>query len=449
MTNVKWTLSAFVLLLCLSLPSTEAATDRGHAWIRSRPFTTAALVLGDKTFDAAQYGRVCNTLLAWKPRDSLFARAAAADMPWHGHAKPRRFNPGDDPERNVRFGNVMKDRIRQIQTTHAGGTGWLVWDEPQRTSMPIAADIAKWIRENFPEALVYTNGLPMGARRPSKYYGEEPPGGKYPYDQYVQDLVDIIQPDVVGFDLYPFKEDGGTGNQFPTVAITRRVALKAGIPYWAIVQAYRDEGRGYRMPSESDVRMQVFSLLAHGYTGITYFTYDPAQGPAMVDRERKAAPIYYHVAQLNHEVENVGQALRFLTSTDVRIVPCNGNSAPAHTVPWAPGAGGESRIEAISITDTAPAPWKDVMVGFFEDDDGRRYVMVTNLWHGKGAAAHERPITVRIRLANDVKHVGRLARETGRPELLVVRDGVLELTLPGGTGDLLRLGDATFPGLEP
>ena len=52
--------------------------------------------------------------------------------------------------------------------------------------------------------------------------------------------------------------------------------------------------------------------------------------PAMVNNatlERR--PIYHHVARLNREVLNIGQALRFLTSTDVRYVPGPGNKVPA------------------------------------------------------------------------------------------------------------------------
>lgn len=422
--------------------------SRGHQWIRRRPLTTMAIVLSTNSFKVEQYMKACNTLLPWKPNNELFDLAAKASLPWHGHAKPRRFNPRGDPEKSVRFGKVMKSRIREIQNQYPGGTGWLVWDEPQRTVMPIAGEICRWLRENFPETLVYTNGLPQGARRPSKYYGEEPPGGQYPYEQYVRDLITIVQPDAVGFDIYPFKENGHTSNTFPTVAITRKVALEAGIPYWAIVQSHQDNKRGYRMPSESDVRMQVFSLLTYGYTGITYFTYDLAQGPAMISREGEAAPIYYDVARLNQEIVNIGQALRFLTSTDVRVVPGNGNPLRRHTVAWTPGAGGEHRITAITIEDTEQADYKDLLVGFFNDDGGQKYVMVTNLWHGKNASASERQLTIRLHFDGGVTHVGRLSRETGHPELLLIHDDQLQMTLSGGTGELLRLGDATFPGLN-
>ena len=62
------------------------------------------------------------------------------------------------------------------------------------------------------------------------------------------------------------------------------------------------------MPSESDIRMQVFAHLTSGFTGIGYFTYEDQQGPAMVSNStRQRRPIYYHVSRLNQEVINVGR----------------------------------------------------------------------------------------------------------------------------------------------
>jgi hypothetical protein len=188
-------------------------------------------------------------------------------------------------------------------------------------------------------------------------------------------------------------------------------------------------------------------MLAHGYTGFGYFTYEDQQGPAMVSETGLRRPIYYHAARVSQEVVNVGQAIRFLTSTDVRLAPCNGNKVPGGLTAWARGAGGENRLLGVTITDTKRAGWKDVLLGFFKDDGERKYLMVTNLWHGQGASAADRKITVRLRLDRSVRQVGRLSREIGAAELLIVRDGVLELTLPGGTGDLLSLDGARFPGL--
>jgi hypothetical protein len=229
----------------------------------------------------------------------------------------------------------------------------------------------------------------------------------------------------------------------------RKVGQERDAPYWAFVQSYADERRGYRMPSESDVRMQVFMHLTCGYTGIAYFTYEDQQGPAMIEHSTgRRRPIYYEVARLNIEVANLGEALRFLESTAVRYVPQGGNNVPGGVTAWKPGDGGDMIIKAITIEGGEPAPWKDLVIGFFKDDDGRDYFMLTNLWHGMEASSVERAVTVTLTLDPKVKVIGRLSRETGQPEALAVEGGRFRITLPGGTGELLRFGDARFPGLD-
>ena len=84
---------------------------------------------------------------------------------------------------------------------------------------------------------------------------------------------------------------------------------------------------------------------------------------------------------------------------------------------------------------------------FFKDDRGDDYLMVTNLWHEKDTSAAECMQTVTLTFAPDVQAVTRLSRETGVSEQLVVREGILKLRLPGGTGDLFKLSDGELPGL--
>ena len=205
------------------------------------------------------------------------------------------------------------------------------------------------------------------------------------------------------------------------------------------------------MPSESDIRMQVFAHLTSGFTGIAYFTYEDQQGPAMISNAtRQRRPIYYHVARLNQEVLNVGQALRFLKSVDVRYVAGPGNKVPAAATPWQPGAGGDKLIRSIVIegTSSKPIEWRDILIGFFKDDKGSDYVMLTNLWHDERVSSAERSVTVTLKLQPGVTTIGRLSRETGKPEVLAVNGDEFRVTLPGGTGDLLRFGSAKFPGLD-
>ena len=414
----------------------EEPLSRGKRWVRNHPLTTMALTMVPNLFEPDVYGRAnLNTVLCWKTRPALLSKAVAAKMPWHLHVYPHKDGLTEE----------LKASLTKIHDDHPGQTGWMVWDEPKRSQMFIAARTMRWLRDTWPDELVYSNAYPMGATA-ERYYGGPVPEGGYSYEDYLRDFATIMDSDVVMFDAYPFKEGGRTLNLFPTLMTARKIGKERGVPYWAFVQSHSDPRRSYRMPSESDVRMQVFQHLAAGFTGIAYFTWEDQQGPAIVHETGRLRPIYYDVARLNREAVHVGQALRFLESTEVRYVPCRGNPVPEAVTAWKLGDGIEA-IRAITIEDDGPAAWKDVLVGFFTDDDGRDYFMLTNLWHGMDATAADRALTVTVTLDPKVKVVGRLSRKTGDPEMLAVTDGRLRITLPGGTGDLLRLGDAEFPGL--
>lgn len=436
---------ATIALLLAGPPAGATAASgeltRGMRWVRSHPFTLMALTIVPNTFHVEQYRDQAglNTMLAWKARDGLFEKAAPAGLPWHFHQRPHPDGLTDQ----------LKALFGRLHDSYPGGTGWMVWDEPNRSGMITAAKTMQWLRENYPDMLVYSNALPGGGPG-HKYLGDEaPPEGGYSYEQYLRDFVTIMKSDVVMYDAYPFKEDGGTGNLLPIAATARQVALEHGVPYWTFVQSHSDPRRGYRMPSESDIRMQVFMHLTYGFTGIAYFTYEYQQGPAMVSPPAPGVlnPILYDVGRLNREVANLGQALPWLTSTDVRLVAGPGSQGRGGVTAWAPGAGGDTSIRAITIHDDEPGHWKDVLVGLFRDDEDGRYVMVTNLWHDKGRSASERQLSITLTLDPAITQVGRLSRETGRPEMLAVEDGALHLVLSGGTGELLRPGSGSFPGV--
>lgn len=436
-----WSVLPAVIAVCSSAFAEDLS--RGQRWVRSHPLTTMALTIIPESCDPQQYKDAnLTTTLVWKQREPLLQGSADVGLPWHLHLR-----------RAVLSKDGLTDELRaQLNgcvARYRGCTGWLVWDEPNRTEMFRAAETVRWLKETWPETLVYSNAYPMGAT-PERYFGGEPPADGYSYEQYLRDFSTILDTDVVMYDMYLFREGGGTGNPFPTMNTARRVAQEHGKPYWAFVQSHADERRGYRMPSESDIRMQVFAHLTSGFTGIAYFTYEDQQGPAMISNAtRERRPIYYHVARLNQEVLNVGQALRFLSSVDVRYVPGSDNQVPDAATAWQPGAGKDQLIRSIVIegADSDPVEWRDILIGFFKDDQGDDYFMLTNLWHGEGASSAERSLTVTLKLKPGVTSIGRLSRETGQPELLAVGDA-FRVTLPGGTGDLLRFNSAEFPGLD-
>jgi len=414
-----------------------------------------ALVLKPETFDAKEYA-ACNmsAALLWKPENELFAKAVKTELPWHGHAKPRRFY-GNEGAR--RFDEGMQSRMTDLRETFPGCDAWLVWDEPEGAEdIEVAARIVSWLKANHPGTLVYTNANPGGHE---EFKGLKPKDGRG-YQDYLRDITGTMRPDVLMVDFYPFFKDP-YGDRVPFFRFLcqqiRSAALEADMPYWMFVQAYSEAIPGNnndrRYPSESDVRIQVFTSLAFGFTGISYFLYCPGFERTMLDEDGSPAPLYHHVARLNREVANVGRTLRFLRSEEVCYVPGRhvedgrtvANAEDPHLKPWQAGSGRRYGVSDVKVVDEGLG--RNALVGFFKDDDEQSYFMLVNLRHRSGAAASETRTTLTVQLAPGVEEVRRLSRETGTVEVLSAPGGTLELTLPGGTGDLLTTGPGGFPGL--
>ncbi|MCH2131102.1 MAG: hypothetical protein MK179_18320, partial [Pirellulaceae bacterium] len=78
-----------------------------------------------------------------------------------------------------------------------------------------------------------------------------------------------------------------------------------------------------------------------------------------------------------------------------------------------PDASGDDRIVSVSIEQVGDG--RDALIGFFRDDSGARYFMITNLWHGAAASAADRSLTVAVKFGPDIDKLYRLDRKIGRP----------------------------------
>ena len=286
-------------------------------------------------------------------------------------------------------------------------------------------------------------------------------GGYDSVERYYDEFAAMVEPDVLMTDLYPLGDPDGTSyNYFKLIGAIRNTALEHGMPYWMFIQSFQATGTWTRrLPSESDLRFQIFVPLTYGYTGILYFTYDLAFERGLIENSNKPNRLYDAAAKVNPQVINVGAALRFLTSTGVRYVPGthqdNGkavtNPLPRDTKRWAPGAGGDRSIAGITIEPSREKKnnlrqGKDALLGLFRDDRGERYFMITNVWHGAGAS--DRTSVISIKFAPEIQKLYRLDRVSGKAVPVDLRDGVLHLKLPGGTGDLFKYTADPFPGTE-
>ena len=445
---------ALSLLVCASSLGQSATgparpPHRGHQWVRSHPFTIMGLVRTvPRPFDVEQYRAAgFSSLLAWEPSsyERLLPAVSRGQMPFHVHLEHwggEETNHRDTTEETLHdaFRSIRSDKNRDYirgVVSNPGCIGFLVNDEAVNPSyLRYTRQLLKWLREQHPDKLAFGNAHP------------DPWGGYYDY--YIDEFAAIVDPDVLMTDVYPMSAAGLGASYFGILSDIRKTALAHGMPYWMIIQSFESTGDfDRRLPSESDLRLQLFVPLTYGYTGIIYFTYDVAYERGLIDKTGEPNRLYHVAAKANHEVTNLGRALRFLTSTNIGCVPGhheeNGNAVPneRRRSTWAIDL---AELPVREITVESPGKRKDTMLGMFQDDDGGQYFMLTNLWHDADATAADRAFPVTIRFAPEVETLYRLNRLTGKSEQLQLDNGIVRITLPGGTGDLFKLNDGAFPG---
>ena len=425
--------------------------QRGHAWVRRHPFTIMGLVRGyPRPFDLTQYRQAgFSALLAWEPGSyqELLPTVAAGRMPFVVHLE---HWGGKEVNRSGVTEDVLQDAIRQIDSqtnrdyirgvaSHPGCIGFLANDEAVQLSyMRYTRQLLQWLRRQHPDKLAFGNAHP------------DPWGGGY--DRYIDEFAAIVEPDVLMTDVYPLSVPNGlAANYFAILSDIRKTALAHGMPYWMFIQSFHSTGAfDRRLPSDSDLRLQLFVPLTLGYTGIIYFTYDVAFERGLVDKNGQPNRLHHDATGANREVAHLGRALRFLTSTEFGCVP-GSHREDGKLVPNAVRRGTRepdlSTQPLRGIAIESPGKGQDVMLGMFRDDQGGRYFMVTNLWHDADTKADDRALSVTLRLGPEVRELHRLNRLTGEVEQLPIREGSVQIHLPGGTGDLFKVDDGKFPGL--
>ena len=443
-TMVRWETNSTgqIMLDCVMLARVpDSPAGFGRTWAKNHPFTLMALSNGSTTWgwNASDYKNAnMNTNFLWEWQFNSLSLGYEVGLPWVFNVQVRQEVGWTE------LSYALQEHINSTyQTNPAGCWGWHVWDEIGGRDTPKLGPIVDWIKSGYPNTLVYCNAKPDTGTSVFEMWGDDtyPPG--YNYNQYLDDIIQNGHVDVISYDQYPFHTPG-TNNIFPDASAVRSRAMIAGIPYWTFIQTFGNNDT-WRIPSESDVRMQTFVHLTYGFTGIQCFTYQPSQGPAMVDADGVPQPMYYYVRDMFAEIANLGDVLQTLESTAVRYVPgkvaSTRNSAPSGIGNWAYGSGGDLDLVSLDLDFTKPGNEgldKNGCIGLFVDGSLRRYFMLTNIYHdGTGTLSPaELALDFVLGFDIDIDSVIRRNRLTGQDETIYLTNHTLELSLPGGTGDL-------------
>ena len=221
---------------------------------------------------------------------------------------------------------------------HEAFCGVTVADEPTRAYFETIATTQEFLDSQLPEtikgALWWSNLFPNYADEKSQLYGGEFPeefNGSYPYQQYVDDYMEICKPKVLSFDNYGFhvgkkKRNTVRADYFQNLSVIRNAALKANVPFWHFVQNCQFNKDSFA-PTLGELLWSVNTGLSYGAKGIEYFTgvkafesAHPKWEGAMFDGNGNRTDTYALVKKANQQIAAVDEVLMCSRSKGIIVV---------------------------------------------------------------------------------------------------------------------------------
>ena len=460
------------VLACL-LASAASADSKGHAWLRKHGTVLLAGATHDVSkspFNMATYLAVgYNALWDAVPSARLFDLAEQHRVPWFCNGVKGRLDSPfagglklfDEP--HFRKASSL-DGSERVFRPHLSGV-------PGPLGVGIGGPRYRGLR--FLNLIgMDTDGDPVAVAK--RLWGDEGNPG-YTYAQYVEDVLNIWQPDIVMHDHYPYNEKRNPQRYlfsqtfYRDTDIIRAAALKRGRPYWRYLQAY-GKVNDKAMPSKSQIRLELFTGLAYGFTGFVHYWYDLPHDRdrglvcAFFTADREPRGFYRHAAEAVPEIARLGRSAIHLLSTDVRYVPCDSTKElPKGVTSWRDTEHPLARTDPYQkrIEVSGRGPDSDFLVGYFMDGQGERYFMPVNVRHEPDSRKHcTESVTIDFDFDDTpIKQLRRINRRTGKEEIVDKSSPIfsslgegcyrLVLSLPGGTGDLFKYDTgAPFVGIE-
>jgi len=255
------------------------------------------------------------------------------------------------------IGRRVKALVKRV-AKHKAAYGFYLRDEPGAGVYPGLKKWAEAYRKADPDACLYINLFPNYA---------SPQQMQVPtYAEYLETYVQTVQPKFISYDHYALMNDGSLrAGYFVNLEVVRSVALRHGIPFWNIVlsNAHFD----YAEPSDAGLRFQLYTTLAYGGRGISYFTYiAPSIGNyrlAPIDQFGNRTPTWDMLRSVNLQLHRLGPIYLKLRSINV-----------FHHSDIPEGCTGSQTSRWLKDTITGG----NLLIGEFEAPDGQPFVMVVN-----------------------------------------------------------------------
>ena len=216
----------------------------------------------------------------------------------------------DDPKRREQL-DALISRVSKHPALYA----YHLIDEPSASQFPSLGKLVAYLSERDPLQLAYINLFPTYAN--NKQLGTK--GDVVTaYKEHLRRYVEQVKPSLISYDHYQFRLKGDGKQYFLNLAMIRRAAQEAGVPFLNIVQACTWAPDVMRVPNPDELRYLVYSTLAYGAQGISYYVYAHANHHgSLVSLDGTPGPLYHAVKSYNREFVAIAGELQPLHSLSV------------------------------------------------------------------------------------------------------------------------------------
>jgi hypothetical protein len=191
---------------------------------------------------------------------------------------------------------------------------YFITDEPSAPAFPALGKLVAYLRERDPSHMAYINLFPT-------YANNQQLGTKgdtvTSYREHLRQYLDVVKPSLVSYDHYQFSTAGDNDQYFLNLAMVRQACQQADVPLLHIVQACTWTP-SMRVPTGDEMRYLVYSTLAYGAQGISYYVYcHPGHTGGIALPDGTPTPIYHALKSFNREFVAIAGELQPLRSLGV------------------------------------------------------------------------------------------------------------------------------------